>query len=560
MFEILARAPTELPYMVSRDALHLCKAHSLKFRIFHFSRRTVLETNPQAQPQPQRQDGVAPQPGAVPQAPAAGGGRIMRFLGRFFGVPVQPPPAPGQFGRPDFRMMPPNAPVPPAWPAPGQVPQPGVWYQVPPPPQYMQPPPPFRGFYGPGGAWEQWPAHPQWAHAGQIPPQDQQQPQRLPPPPGSPLPAHDAHAQPNAAGVTPTPTIPSATAETSAPLPPSTTAPAASTGSSQPGQSPKEAAALAALRRTNANTNTSSASTMAEPRREDLASQQVTDAHPQASTSTQSRDSDSSSLPSQSTSTAGTSSTTSSAAPGSSIPINQPNGTGIPSLIPVYDFPTQPPRGPMYPYSAYNGHAGSYPQHGAWPGYRPPVSSRSTQTQGGAYRGSQSSSSSRYSRAQAGTSTAGTARTPLTQLPPTLTDEQLSRLDRLTRDAIEERLRVLEGVSGAVWRCIEELTRVRSALPVSSTSTATTSASGTQATSTPTPGASTSATTNANTNGAKVNSALSEPVTVVGSPVVSERSSSDETTSEEITGSNDPHNESAADGQDKTQPAVDVVD
>ncbi|KAH9907656.1 uncharacterized protein B0H18DRAFT_1131557 [Fomitopsis serialis] len=57
------------------------------------------------------------------------------------------------------------------------------------------------------------------------------------------------------------------------------------------------------------------------------------------------------------------------------------------------------------------------------------------------------------------------AHTPLAQLPATLTDEQLARLDRVTREAIDERLRVLEGVSGAVHRCIEELTRVRSVLP-----------------------------------------------------------------------------------------------
>ncbi|KAJ3538143.1 hypothetical protein NM688_g6562 [Phlebia brevispora] len=60
---------------------------------------------------------------------------------------------------------------------------------------------------------------------------------------------------------------------------------------------------------------------------------------------------------------------------------------------------------------------------------------------------------------------AGATRVPLSQLPPTLTDEQLTRLDRLTRDAIDERLRVLEGVSAAVYRCIEELTRIRSVLP-----------------------------------------------------------------------------------------------
>jgi len=39
-------------------------------------------------------------------------------------------------------------------------------------------------------------------------------------------------------------------------------------------------------------------------------------------------------------------------------------------------------------------------------------------------------------------------------------------MDRVTREAIDERLRVLEGVSGAMYRCIEDLVRVRSALPI----------------------------------------------------------------------------------------------
>lgn len=55
---------------------------------------------------------------------------------------------------------------------------------------------------------------------------------------------------------------------------------------------------------------------------------------------------------------------------------------------------------------------------------------------------------------------------PLATLPPTLTDAQLSQLDVLTRDAIDERLRVLESVSSAMYRCAEELTRLRSVLPV----------------------------------------------------------------------------------------------
>jgi E3 ubiquitin-protein ligase synoviolin len=55
---------------------------------------------------------------------------------------------------------------------------------------------------------------------------------------------------------------------------------------------------------------------------------------------------------------------------------------------------------------------------------------------------------------------------PLNTLPPTLTDAQLAHLDVLTREAIDERLRVLEGVSSTMYRCMEELTRLRSVLPV----------------------------------------------------------------------------------------------
>ncbi|KAJ3749169.1 hypothetical protein DFH05DRAFT_1520777 [Lentinula detonsa] len=46
-----------------------------------------------------------------------------------------------------------------------------------------------------------------------------------------------------------------------------------------------------------------------------------------------------------------------------------------------------------------------------------------------------------------------------------LTDEQLALMDRTTREAIDERLKVLEGVSTAVYRCIDDLMRMRSALP-----------------------------------------------------------------------------------------------
>jgi len=52
------------------------------------------------------------------------------------------------------------------------------------------------------------------------------------------------------------------------------------------------------------------------------------------------------------------------------------------------------------------------------------------------------------------------------QIPSVLTDEmQLRRLDAWTREAIDERLRVLEDVQQSLWRAAAELQRVRSALP-----------------------------------------------------------------------------------------------
>ncbi|KAH7920923.1 hypothetical protein BV22DRAFT_1073169 [Leucogyrophana mollusca] len=62
-------------------------------------------------------------------------------------------------------------------------------------------------------------------------------------------------------------------------------------------------------------------------------------------------------------------------------------------------------------------------------------------------------------------SPAPSSQAPLSHLPPIVTDTQLAVMDQLTREAIDERLRVLEGVSNAVYRCLEDLTRVRSALP-----------------------------------------------------------------------------------------------
>ncbi|KAG9027847.1 E3 ubiquitin-protein ligase hrd1 [Tulasnella sp. JGI-2019a] len=46
-----------------------------------------------------------------------------------------------------------------------------------------------------------------------------------------------------------------------------------------------------------------------------------------------------------------------------------------------------------------------------------------------------------------------------------LTDSQLQKMDRLTREGIEERLKVLDGVQTNLWKCVEDLTRMKSVLP-----------------------------------------------------------------------------------------------
>jgi len=55
--------------------------------------------------------------------------------------------------------------------------------------------------------------------------------------------------------------------------------------------------------------------------------------------------------------------------------------------------------------------------------------------------------------------------------PSVLTDEaQMRRLDAWTREAIDERLRVLEDVQRSLWKAAEDLQRVRSALPAATPS------------------------------------------------------------------------------------------
>ena len=149
----------------------------------------------------------------------------------------------------------------------------------------------------------------------------------------------------------------------------------------------------------------------------------------------------------------------------------------IPTIIPVYDFiratHSQPPTNTHYGAGAQspraNGSAASSPYFRS--NYRP----RGQATPLGAPIRVAPNIQGQRQRLQYNldhspqnqTSAARSSRQPLSQLPPTLTDAQLALMDRVTREAIDERLRVLEGVSGAVYRCIEDLMRVRSSLPAS---------------------------------------------------------------------------------------------
>jgi E3 ubiquitin-protein ligase synoviolin len=135
----------------------------------------------------------------------------------------------------------------------------------------------------------------------------------------------------------------------------------------------------------------------------------------------------------------------------------------VPPLIPLYDYRPAPANQPL-------------PQYiNAWQrGYGPPVHNAQAYPPGPSIQTQLPGHQTQARPTMPHFPTSGARpRTPFHQMPPNLTDEQLAVMDHLTREAIDERLRVLEGVSGAVFRCIDELLRMRSVLPPSSTVTGT---------------------------------------------------------------------------------------
>ncbi|TCD64735.1 E3 ubiquitin-protein ligase hrd1 [Steccherinum ochraceum] len=467
-----------------------------------------------------------PQPGAAPQPFQFQPGQapqqqqdqnyLLRIARRALGIAGQPPLVPGQF---------PNGFGPQNMPFGGPPPPPGYYYN----PYYPYPPPPpqpqqlhaapiVRGFYGPGGVWYPW-ALEQGQGQDQNPPPAptpsaaQAQPHSQPPPAPGAVPV----SMPLAPGAVP-PLLPATVTPTTVTQPAASTSSAPASGESVSSVSsisstdasedeenktpsgsstvadaatPRDAAAQAALRRlgslpgsssksssavTTASRTTSAISSAVEVRPSTTVRPTPTSSVSATNTSTTSA-----TAISQVTSPQAQPTPTSVTAPTSNVPApssttsppstSTTTNTRAPALLPLHD--TSRPVGAQ-------GFNYIHPQHMTNPYMNPNVpyawrpstaSARPTPSAGSTGHPRPSPyPSAAHAHSQRGGSTSAAAalarfRPNLSTLPSTLTDEQLARLDRVTRDAIDERLRVLEGVSTAVHRCIEELTRVRSVLP-----------------------------------------------------------------------------------------------
>lgn len=414
-----------------------------------YSRRSVLNTEDatDASGRP-----AQPQPGVVPQAPNMFGGAQQPpmqaeqqgnpggFFGRLMGAAGMPPIVPGQFAPGPGQAMG-FPPPPPNQNGPGPVWDNQVHVQgqrAPADPSQYQytrnPPAPerFQGFWTPGGIWHPWQYAPDNAQGnGQIPdvprvPSD-----------GNPSEPTTVSADENEGGTE------AYTNELHRSEPDSSHEDVRASLDASPSLSAvRESAADAALRRL-ATLNSRGVQAQSSER----ASDRITSHSPESSAQMQ---------PPMS----GTPPTESTERPAPALT--------APALIPLYDPSTSQPGYRIFPtpfglrpnlnnrpnfqaFNRPNRTGGASPQP---PEFR--AGSSSSQPHFG-----RTSDVSPHSRAPNMSSFPRRRR----DLPPTLTDEQLEVLDRLTREAIDERLRILEDVQMTTTRCITELLRCRSALP-----------------------------------------------------------------------------------------------
>lgn len=419
----------------------------------------MLETRPPRQNaggQDQPQAAAPPQPGAIPQLQPFGGPPGAQpaapgFLARWLGIAgAAPPIVPGQFapGPAGFNPGAPNQPQFQQQGFPGQNPfgpwqQPGFYapaQQAPAPVQVLQ------GFYI-GNQWQPWGAPAPLLQQRQVRPQAQA--------PGAPPPSQNIPS--------PTPTVqPVANSgENNSQTPPqpsgapSTTSQNGVSGlrGSIPPPSPDNAASLAALRRARLLNSVPPS----PPHVTNAPTAMTNDQHGTAGAMPGQPPSQTPRASPAQTPTPTSGGSTSSPASGSRPPSatmnsqSRPARAPVPSLIPLFDpaitaativappgYHRMPAQGQYTPYPNINSQAFNQQRlrPRADPGPLVPELMRSS------------------SNAQ-----------DLRSLPQTLTQEQLDRLDVTTREAIDERLRVLENVNGALWRCMEELARVRTVLP-----------------------------------------------------------------------------------------------
>ncbi|KLO18382.1 hypothetical protein SCHPADRAFT_899780 [Schizopora paradoxa] len=396
-------------------------------------RRSVLEENQPA-------NGAArvpapPQPGAVPQMQNAAQQQrnVGGLVGRVLGMARMAPIIPGQFANgllpPQAQQQPQfvnqqnfNLQIPQQQPAGAPGGQGVAWDAVVPPVDRV--PEQYGGFWGPDGDWQPWPNYP-------LQPMDEGRTE------GAQTPAE-----------TGAPTIPTAASSSGEPSVPDvvnagTSDPAVSAGTSTQSEgatgstsavSARQAAALAAMRRSQ-----STGTVNARTRTSDNTISATSTADPGSSSSSNNI-------------TAGGSSTTTENQPSATpSPSNQKSSSSTSSLLPRYIplYDTTIPTIRLSP-------AGDSQREQAAASRRSQIRTRVLDymaSHPGSSIGGSSPSSFVNSAFRSG------------ELPEQLTDVQLAALDSLTREAIDERLRILESVSARTTLCVEELLRARSVLP-----------------------------------------------------------------------------------------------
>jgi len=415
-------------------------------------RRSVLEEN---QPANGTRPPAPPQPGAVPQMQngAQQQGALQQqqrmvggIVGRVLGMARMPPIVPGQFANgllPQPAQQQPqlfnqqnfNLPQQAAPGAQGQ----GWAGAI---PAVNQAPEQFHGFWGPDGQWRPWPNDPQLPAGNDRGDGTQQQPETGAP--GTPTAASRSAPSPSSSEVNSS-DPPSSSATNASPNGSAVPTSSEGIGSQSEGlasptltASPRQAAALAAMRRSQSSGSTNARMLGSNPALQDNATSTTPVAESAGDSSSNST----------------TDSTTINATPSSTaVPSNQAsnpssNSTSppVPPLIPLFDTTLPTIRVTATP--LFTDSFRDYPRRGFVRGraVEQQIANSSTSTWSGP-------SSLPYSSLRSG------------QLPQQLSDEQLAALDTLTRDAIDERLRILESVSARATTCVEELLRVRSVLP-----------------------------------------------------------------------------------------------